>query len=380
MLKYLSILIAVAGISLGVYVASTEGAGKPPVQPPAVTPSVNPFPDGIAASGVIEARSRNKFIAVPDSGLVTQVLVQVGDKVEANAPLFQLDTRTLEADLIRSQAAVKVQEAILARWRAAPRSEELPPLVAAVQAAESRVKDLENEYEDLRTAGSSLVSQREIDRRSYAVQTAKAELSAAQAQLKLTQSGTWNMSIDVAEAELAAAKADLASTQTRIDRLTVRAPIAGTILKRNIEPGQYAAAASNVAAIVLGDLSVLHVRARVDEEDAPLLIDDARAVMRVRGVDPVALGSGDAAFAGTTPLKMIRIEPLAEPKTTLTGDSRERVDTRVIEVVLEVAGQPSARIFPGQVVDVFLESRPRRTRAAEPAPAPAAPAAGAKNP
>lgn len=368
MLKYLSILIAVAGISLGVYVASTEGAGKPPPQPPAVTPSVNPFPDGIAASGVIEARSRNKFIAVPDSGLVTQVLVQVGDKVEANQPLFQLDTRLLEADLMRARAAVAVQEAIMARWKAAPRREEIPPLVAQVQAAQSRLKDLENEYEDLRKAGSSLISQREIDRRQFAVETARADLAAAQAQLKLTEAGTWNMSIDVAQAELAGAKAELASIQLRIDRLTVRAPIAGTILKRNIEPGQYAAAASNVAAMVMGDLSALHVRARVDEEDAPLLIDNAKAVMRVRGVEPVALGAGEEAFIGTTPLKMLRIEPLAEPKTTLTGDSRERVDTRVIEVVLEITGQPSARIFPGQVVDVFLESRPRRTRAAEVAP------------
>ena len=55
---------------------------------------------------------------------------------------------------------------------------------------------------------------------------------------------------------------------------------------------------------------------------------------------------------------MLRIEPLALPKTQLTGLKDELVDTRVIEVVFQVEAGDAAgvRPYPGQVVDVFLET------------------------
>ncbi|MGQ0626829.1 MAG: hypothetical protein ACT4PL_01865, partial [Phycisphaerales bacterium] len=98
------------------------------------------------------------------------------------------------------------------------------------------------------------------------------------------------------------------------------------------------------AAFVVGDLSTLRVRARVAEEDAPQLQAGARAIARVRGIRPVEL-----------PLRMLRIEPLAEPKMNLMGTTTERVDTRVVEVIFEVIGPVTARVYPGQGVDVFIE-------------------------
>ncbi len=63
--------------------------------------------------------------------------------------------------------------------------------------------------------------------------------------------------------------------------------------------------------------------------------------------------SGD--FALTIPLAMVRIEPLAIPKTQLSGATNERVDTRVVEVIFEVQGSPKVTLFPGQLVDVFID-------------------------
>jgi hypothetical protein len=105
----------------------------------------------------------------------------------------------------------------------------------------------------------------------------------------------------------------------------------------------------------MGDLSSLHVRAQVNEEDAPLLREGARGVARVRGPARIEL-----------PLRMLRIEPLAQPKRQLTGDFSELVDTRVVEVVFEAdaSSMPrGSRLYPGQIVDVFIE-----TPAVEPSP------------
>ncbi len=56
---------------------------------------------------------------------------------------------------------------------------------------------------------------------------------------------------------------------------------------------------------------------------------------------------------------MLRIEPLAIPKANLSGLATELVDTRVVEAVFRV--EPTAgneRLYPGQVVDVFIDCGP----------------------
>ena len=55
------------------------------------SPTVNPYPEGIAATGIVEALGRNVHSAAPEPGVVTQVFVQVNDVVKAREPLFELD-------------------------------------------------------------------------------------------------------------------------------------------------------------------------------------------------------------------------------------------------------------------------------------------------
>ena len=54
-------------------------------------------------------------------------------------------------------------------------------------------------------------------------------------------------------------------------------------------------------------------------------------------------------------LKFYRIEPYVIPKKSLTGDSTERVDTRVLQVLytFEPGDKP---IYVGQQMDVFIET------------------------
>ncbi|HMZ82037.1 MAG TPA: secretion protein HlyD, partial [Acidobacteriota bacterium] len=54
------------------------------------------------------------------------------------------------------------------------------------------------------------------------------------------------------------------------------------------------------------------------------------------------------------PLEFVRFEPFVIPKKSLSGDSTERVDTRVLQVVYRVVDQ-SAPIFVGQQMDVFID-------------------------
>ena len=346
MTKWATIVLSVVGLAVAVYVVATHGKDQPPDPPPAAPPSVNPYGRGIAATGQIEAASRNVAVATPEAGLVTAVLVQVGDKVTKGQPLMMMDTRLLEADRLRTNAAIEVSRARMARLRALPRQEELPPLQTAVDRALIRFNDAKDYYEDLSRAGAREAASRlEIDRRRFLRDAAEADYKQAVAQLDLLKAGTWQRDLVVAEAELTAAEAELRALELRLERLTVRSPIEGTVLKRNVEPGQFAMTSGQAAALVVGDLSSLHVRARVDEEDAPQLRDGAAATLRVRGI-----------VAETVKLTMLRIEPLAQPKTDLINSPTERVDTRVVEVVFTLAEPAKSRLFPGQVVDVFIDA------------------------
>jgi HlyD family secretion protein len=360
MTKWVTIIAAVAGLCVAIYAIAVSRREAPEV-PLAAVPSINPFEEGIAGTGIVEAASRNVLIAAPEGGVVTRIWAEVGQAVKAGDPLFELDTRPLQADLMRARAAREAALADLQRLEAQPRPEEIPVLEAAVEAARATVADLSDQYESLSAAAQrSAASEQEVRRRWFALEEARARLQQAEAQLTLARSGAWAQDIAVARARIAQADADINAIQLLIDRRTVRAPIDGTVLKRDIEPGQFAPADVINAAMVLGDLSSMNIRARIDEEDLPRLREGARGVARLRGSAELVV-----------PLEMIRIEPLARPKTDLSGSTTERVDTRVVEVVFRVtspSGGDAAlpRLYPGQLVDVFIEGLP--AEAAAPAP------------
>ena len=56
------------------------------------------------------------------------------------------------------------------------------------------------------------------------------------------------------------------------------------------------------------------------------------------------------------PLRFVRIEPYVTTKISLTGDSTERVDTRVLQVIYQF-DQSKAPVYVGQQMDIFIEGR-----------------------
>jgi HlyD family secretion protein len=88
----------------------------------------------------------------------------------------------------------------------------------------------------------------------------------------------------------------------------------------------------------------LHVRVDVDEHDAWRVREGAPAVASPRGNGSLRI-----------PLEFVRFEPYVIPKKSLTGDSTERVDTRVLEVIYRVQDQ-NAPLHVGQQMDVYIET------------------------
>jgi HlyD family secretion protein len=70
-----------------------------------------------------------------------------------------------------------------------------------------------------------------------------------------------------AEGQVNVARAELSAAQAALEKLSIRAPISGTVLQVNGKPGEMASPSAPQPLVLLGDVSALRVRAELDERD-----------------------------------------------------------------------------------------------------------------
>lgn len=286
-------VIALAMLSFALVSVATNPAK--PKHKPEIKPSVSPYKARVAGVGIIEPKSELISVGTNISGIVTGVYVKVGDIVKSGDKLFTIDEREAKAALTKAEARL-----------------------ASVKAEYERIKDQYYRYVNIKN--KQAISKEELNRRNFALKDA--------------------------EAKVKEAKAAVEEIETTIARLTVNAPIDGEILNLNVRLGEFAqAGVLNQPLIIMGDTSVYHVRVEVDQTDALKINENAMATGILRGYSDKS-----------TELIFIRKEPLIMPKQNLTRDSRERVDTRVQEVIYAFDNKGlDAQI--GQQMDVYIEDK-----------------------
>jgi multidrug efflux pump subunit AcrA (membrane-fusion protein) len=310
--KRVSVILAIAGIIAAVLLVKKVRHTDPPPAPLA-EPAHAPFKNSIGARGIVESFEENVRIAPAVAALVTSVPVKVGETVKAGDVLFEQDSRDAEA-------LIKIQEA------------QIHTLQAQIEQAEINLADKKDSWERVEKLGATQVSSLdERQRARFAVQAATSQLASTRA-------------------ELAAAQAQLARSNVQLSLLDVKAPRGGTVLQVNIRAGEYAALNAAEPAILLGQIDELQLRADVDEDNASRIRPGCMAVAFLKGRRDYGI-----------PLTFVRIEPYILPKKSLTGESSERVDTRVLQIIFRFA-KSDVPVYVGQQMDVFIDGD-------EPAPA-----------
>ena len=345
--KFFIPILAIVGV-VGAIVMVVRGNRPPPVSQPVAEPARAPFEHYIAGAGIVEAKTENIAVGTVVSGVVTKVCVKVHDFVHAGDPLFQLDDRDQQAELEGRQALLASAEAKKDKVTRSHRPEDVPVYEARLAAAKAGLADANaqwNLYKEI--ADPRAVSRDDRNKREFAVQLQEANVRLAQADLDELNAGAWEPDSNAAAADLRYAQAQVKSTETEIQRRIVRAQVDGEILQVNVRPGEYAIAGANATPLMLlGDTRTLHVRVDVDENDAWRFDPAKHAVGKVRG---------NPNFK--TDLTFVRTEPYVLPKKSLTGDSTERVDTRVLQVLYSFANG-ALPVYVGQQLDVFIEAAP----------------------
>lgn len=292
-------LVALLGVALSVFVMLRGHKTVPPAAPVSAAPHA-PYRSFVAGTGIIEANTENIAVGTQIPGVVSKIYVQIGSRVKAGDPLFTIDDRAQRALVQVKTAAAQVAEAQLAHAKY--------ELGLGEGLTEKRVLSLEDR-----------------ETRRYNAQTA--------------------------EAQLAQAKADFESSKTDLDRLTVRAPVDGQVMQLKVHLGEFAPAGIlSQPLILLGGVEPLHVRVNVDENDAWRVRDNAEAIGFLRGNNEIK-----------TPLHFVCFEPYVVPKVSLTGDSTERVDTRVLQTIYSF-DRGNLPIYVGQQMDVYIDASGDQTR------------------
>lgn len=338
-------LLALAGVAFAGWRAS-EATKKQPATPPVIAPAQAAFPVSISGAGIIEPSTEDIKMGTLTAGVVANVAVKIGDTIKVGSPLFSIDDRDRRAMIDVKRSQLEVKKAQLERLREWPRKEEIPPLEARVRETEATYDDAVNQFRMVESIKDKrAVSTEEVDRRRQTMLAAEARLLQARAQLDIMKAGSWKADLIVAEAEVAQAEASLKADEVELDRLTVKSPIEGEVLRVNIRAGEYAqAGALATPLMIIGGVNRLHVRVDIDENDAWRFNPQAKAIAYVRGNKDLK-----------TELRFERVEPYVVPKRSLTGDSSERVDTRVLQAVYSFE-RTALPVFVGQQMDVYIEA------------------------
>ncbi len=169
------------------------------------------------------------------SGLVTQVVVDVNDKVTAGQPLALIDPEQIDDQIRAAQATLAANVAGVNQAK------------ATVSEANAQLARLEEVY---RLSNKRVPSATEL-------QTGRANAQRAVAAQK------------VAQANVTAAQAQLAQSQTQRSRAIIRSPVTGVVLARQIDPGATVAASFNTPTlfVIAEDLTRMKLEVAIDEAD-----------------------------------------------------------------------------------------------------------------
>jgi HlyD family secretion protein len=205
--------VAVSGVLV---TALAVGLNTPEARPATQgeRPAQSSYEATIAGAGIIEPRSRNIQVGSHLPGIVSAVFVAAGDSVRQGDPLFALDGRSYRAERDVRLAAERLAQAQLAE------------ATTLFDIAES-------------LTGSGAISREEREKRRH--------------------------SHEIARARVSQAEASVVAIDTDITRLTVTAPINGTVLQVDAEVGEMVSAeAGGQPIMIIGDVEELFVRCPCD--------------------------------------------------------------------------------------------------------------------
>jgi len=265
---------------------------------------------------------------------IVAIEAREGEALAADQVVLRLDPGRQQARLDQSRALLAQHEARLRELQRGPRVERIRQARATLAGAEASLQTATHELERVRPlVAKQLLSTQELDVAFSAHDTALATRDAARAALTELERGTTREELDQATAARAAAAAVVREQEISLERLTVRAPVAGVLDDLPLELGERPALGAVVGVLLAG--AAPHARIYLPE---PLRT-------RVAVGDPATVWVDGIAEPFSGRVRRISADPAFTPYYSLTERDRSRL-SYLTEVEL---GGAAARSLPAGV-------------------------------
>ena len=281
---WLGVLAAFGGAGFFGYKA-IRGATPPDASPPAATaassassPTVSlpapaiPGRDEIAleAKGYI-IPARQILISPQVNGRILRLPILEGLRVKRDQILAELEDTEYKTERDRVKGVLEAAQRRLEELETGNRPEEISEARAELAETQAQLKQLESEYERNKVLWKKkVVTDEEYIASESKFRSTEHHAARLKYALKLMEDGPRIERKQAARAEVQQAQADLAKAEWRLNNCTIRAPISGTILKKNAEEGNIVnpvAMNGSFSLCEMADLADLEVDLSIQERD-----------------------------------------------------------------------------------------------------------------
>jgi membrane fusion protein (multidrug efflux system) len=238
------------------------------------------------------------------SGHVQTVYVTDNQFVKAGDKIIELDPKDLQSKVNQAKAAVDSAQASVqqAQDDAASQAANVGQAKASEQASETEAKRAHSELERFEKLSNEAVTQQQITNYRAAAQSADANLAAAKQKTvyALASVKSAESLIRVKQADVEQSQAQLNSAELQLSYTTVRAPVAGHVTNKAVQPGDYVQPGQALTSLVPQDV---YVTANFKEtqltlmkpgQDADITVDAYPGYMFHGKVESIQRGSGSA--------------------------------------------------------------------------------------
>ncbi len=214
------------------------------------------------------------------TGTIIELHVEEGLRVKKGDVLAVLETTDYDADVRRSEATLALSRKRLEELERGSRPEEIKQAESELAETQANLDDLERTYKRNKDLFAKKgVTEQEL-RGSEANYTAmQRRANRLSSVLVLLREGPRIERIEQARAEVQQAEADNSKTLWRLGNCTIKAPISGTILKKNAEEGNIVnpvAFNGSFSLCDMADLSDLEVDLSVQEVNVSKVFKNQR--------------------------------------------------------------------------------------------------------
>lgn len=283
-------------------------------------------------SGYIEGEPL--YLAAPVAGTVRQVSVMRGQEVAAGQALFVIDPAQVRAQADQASAEALAAQAQAEDARKGQRPAELAVFEANIAAAEARARDARADLRRIQPlVRQGWYAPARLDDARAAAQAADAQVRAARMQRDAATLGAREDQIRAADARVAQAQAAVTGAAARLAEVAPRAPAKARVEDVFFHPGEWAPANQPILSLLPDER--IKVRFFVPET----------ALSAYRIGRTVRFACDGCAKGLSARIEFVAPRPEFTPPVIYSREARDRL-------VYLVEARPSARLNPGQPVDV----------------------------